>query len=107
MSNIVGTLPAKHTVDPNGSLNIDVPIQLPPSNLDPGISFSYHSAAQDMGDMGPGWVIRGLAVIERVGATRVQDGFLGRRLCRSSSPMFLTYLLDQALSVTTRTIASP
>ncbi|KLO12437.1 hypothetical protein SCHPADRAFT_941193 [Schizopora paradoxa] len=77
MSIIVGTLPAKHTVDPNGSLNIDVPIQLPPSNLDPGISFSYHSASQDMGDMGPGWVIRGLAVIERVGATKVQDGFLG------------------------------
>ena len=78
MSKIVGTIAAKHTIDPNGSLNIDVPIQLPPANLDPGISFSYHSAAQDSGDMGPGWVIRGLALIERVGATLVQDGFQGK-----------------------------
>ncbi|KAG8899687.1 hypothetical protein FRB99_006500, partial [Tulasnella sp. 403] len=76
-SHIIGTLNAQHTIDQNGSFNIDVPILLPPCNLDPGISFSYHSAAQDVGDMGPGWVIKGMAVIERVGATLVQDGFLG------------------------------
>ena len=74
---IIGTLEAKHTIDPNGSLNIDVPIRLPPSNFDPGLAFSYHSAAQDLSDLGPGWVIKGIEIIERVAANRAQDGFIG------------------------------
>jgi hypothetical protein len=75
---IVGTLPIKHFVDPNGSLSIDVPIQLPPARLSPHLSFAYHSAAGDTGIAGIGWVVKGIALIERAPATLAQDGLRGK-----------------------------
>ncbi|KAL6297836.1 hypothetical protein BKA93DRAFT_831210 [Sparassis latifolia] len=76
-NSIVGTLPIKHTVDPNGSLFLDVPLQLPSAKVSPKISLSYHSAATNISAIGKGWVIKGASVIERVPATVAQDGFRG------------------------------
>lgn len=74
---IVGTLAANHSVDPNGSLSMDIPIQLPPSKMAPKISLSYHSAATSVSSAGIGWVLKGASVIERVHATKAQDDFRG------------------------------
>src|ERR1700761_3699612 len=75
---IIGTLPLQPSVDSNGSLSLNVPIQLPPAKLTPGLSFAYHSAAGDTNVVGQGWVIKGIAQIERVPATLAQDGFRGK-----------------------------
>ena len=79
MVNVVGTLPIEHSVDDNGSLTLQIPIQLPPAKFTPSFSFSYHSAAGDI-SLGPGWLIKGVASVERVPATICQDGFRGRSL---------------------------
>lgn len=93
---IVGTLPIQPFVDPNGSLSLDVPVQLPPAKLTPNLTFSYHSAAGDTNVVGQGWVIKGGAQIERVPATLAQDGFRGKHHFLSSIPR-LTIDLPQAL----------
>ena len=74
---IVGTLPVNHFVDPNGSLSVDVPLQIPPSKMAPKVSLSYHSAANTVSAIGMGWVLKGASLIERVPATKAQDGFRG------------------------------
>ncbi|KAE9388392.1 hypothetical protein BT96DRAFT_927133 [Gymnopus androsaceus JB14] len=74
---IVGSLPITHSVDTNGSLSLNVPIQLPPSKFPPKLSLSYHSAAIDTSVAGYGWALKGGATIERVAATIAQDSIRG------------------------------
>ncbi len=77
-SSIVGTLPVSHSVDSNGSLLIDIPLQVPPAKMAPKLSLSYHSAATTASTVGMGWALRGVSMIERVGATKAQDGYRGQ-----------------------------
>ncbi|KAJ8463056.1 hypothetical protein ONZ45_g17719 [Pleurotus djamor] len=77
MADIVGTLTAKHSVDPNGSFSIDVPLSLPPAKMAPRLSISYHSAANNASAIGMGWAIKGASYIERVPATLSQDNIRG------------------------------
>ncbi|KAJ8496002.1 hypothetical protein ONZ45_g12626 [Pleurotus djamor] len=74
---IVGTLKIDHSVDPNGSLTLAIPIQLPPARLAPEISLNYHSASNTASAIGTGWTIKGVCVVERTPATVAQDGFAG------------------------------
>ncbi|KAG9220198.1 hypothetical protein CCMSSC00406_0007107 [Pleurotus cornucopiae] len=74
---IVGSLPVKHNVDPNGSLGIDVPLMLPPAKMAPNLTVSYHSAANNASVIGVGWTIKGASYIERVPATIAQDQLRG------------------------------
>ncbi|KAF9027293.1 hypothetical protein BDZ89DRAFT_1258726 [Hymenopellis radicata] len=76
-STIVGTLPVSHSVDSNGSLAIDIPLQVPPAKMAPKLSLSYHSAAITASTVGMGWALRGASMIERVAATKAQDGYRG------------------------------
>ena len=64
MTVVVGTLPAEHSVDANGSFTLRIPIKVPPANFPPTISFSYHSAASDF-SLGPGWMLKGEVSIQR------------------------------------------
>ena len=75
---IVGALTVKHAVDQNGSLSIDVPLQLPQAKFMPEISLSYHSAVKSPSPVGIGWVLKGASIIERVPATIAQDDFRGK-----------------------------
>ncbi|KAJ8520818.1 hypothetical protein ONZ45_g2429 [Pleurotus djamor] len=77
MAEIVGTLAAQHSVDPNGSLSIDVALTLPPAKMAPNLSISYHSAANNASAIGMGWTIKGASYIERVPATMAQDKIRG------------------------------
>lgn len=77
---IVGTLPVNHFVDQNGSLSINVPLQVPHAKLMPQLSLAYHSAANSSSTVGFGWVIKGASFIERVPSTIDQDGRRGRFL---------------------------
>lgn len=83
-SPIVGTLAIEHSVDPNGSLNLKVPITVPPAKLSPDILVSYHSAAQEMSVLGHGWEIQAFGLIERTPATIAQDRFAGTSRLLSS-----------------------
>ncbi|KAF9019803.1 hypothetical protein BDZ89DRAFT_1116604 [Hymenopellis radicata] len=74
---IVGTLPAAQSVDANGSLSIDIPLQVPPAKMAPKLSLAYHSASTGASTVGLAWVLRGASMIERVEATKAQDGFRG------------------------------
>ena len=74
---IVGSLPIEHSVDPNGSLSIRVPIQVPPAKLSPDISISYHSAVDVMSVLGHGWDLQAYGFIQRTPATVAQDNFSG------------------------------
>ena len=42
---ITGTLPMTHTIDPSGSMIINVPILLLSSRFNPILTFAYHSNA--------------------------------------------------------------
>jgi hypothetical protein len=86
---IVGTLQAEHSVDPNGSLNLNVAIQVPPAKLGPDISVFYHSAITEMSVLGVGWELEAFGIIQRVGATIAQDGFSGK-------PFIFYYYVDQS-----------
>ncbi|KAJ8517614.1 hypothetical protein ONZ45_g5227 [Pleurotus djamor] len=77
MADIVGTLSAQHSVDPNGSLTIDVTLTLPPAKMAPSLTISYHSAANNASAIGMGWTIKGVSYIERVAATVAQDNIRG------------------------------
>ncbi|KAF4593628.1 hypothetical protein EYR40_008416 [Pleurotus pulmonarius] len=77
MAEIVGALPVKHDVDPNGSLTIDVQLMLPPAKMAPNLTVSYHSAATNASVIGVGWVLKGVSCIERVAATVAQDQIRG------------------------------
>ncbi|KAF9064010.1 hypothetical protein BDP27DRAFT_1334218 [Rhodocollybia butyracea] len=77
MASIVGTLPISQTVDPNGSLSLDITLQIPPAKMAPSFSLAYHSASSSVSTVGMGWALRGASAIERVGATKDQDGFRG------------------------------
>ncbi|KAJ8515295.1 hypothetical protein ONZ45_g7271 [Pleurotus djamor] len=74
---IVGTLKIDHSVDPNGSLALTIPIQLPPARLAPEIALNYHSASNTASTIGTGWTIKGISIVERTPATIAQDGFAG------------------------------
>ncbi|KAK7452669.1 hypothetical protein VKT23_012067 [Stygiomarasmius scandens] len=74
---IAGSLPVNSTVDPNGSLAIQVPIRVPPAKLSPDLSISYHSAVHEMTVLGHGWELDAFSLIQRTAATVVQDGFAG------------------------------
>ncbi|KAL0957871.1 hypothetical protein HGRIS_000054 [Hohenbuehelia grisea] len=76
-NSIVGTLPIKHSVDANGSLSITVPLQPPPAKMAPDIALAYHSASNNASSVGVGWTLKGVSIIERVAATKVQDGRRG------------------------------
>ena len=82
MAEIVGALPVKHDVDPNGSLTIDVQVMLPPAKMAPNLTVSYHSAANNASVIGVGWALKGASVIERVAATIAQDQIRGSFSCR-------------------------
>lgn len=77
-SSIVGTLDVGHSVDPNGSLSLDIAIKVPPAKLSPEISVSYHSAVTEMSVLGLGWELHAHGFIQRTSATVVQDGFAGK-----------------------------
>jgi hypothetical protein len=80
MSNpIVGTLAIEHSVDPNGSLVFEVPIKVPPANLDPEIRLAYHSAISELSVLGVGWDLQAFGLVQRTGATIAQDNFSGQR----------------------------
>lgn len=80
VNEIVGSLPISHSVDANGSLSVDVSIQLPPSKFPPELSLSYHSAAIDTSVVGYGWALKGGAAVTRVAATIAQDDIRGMSL---------------------------
>jgi len=77
-SSIVGTLDVGHSVDPNGSLSLDILINVPPAKLGPGISVSYHSAVTEMSVLGLGWELHAYRFIQRTSATVDQDGIAGK-----------------------------
>ena len=74
---IVGSLAVDHSVDPNGSLVLKVPIKAPPAKLSPDVSISYHSAVRRLSVLGHGWELQAFGFIERTAATIAQDGFAG------------------------------
>ena len=78
MSNsIVGSLAIEHSVDPNGSLYLKVPIRVPPAKLSPDIFLGYHSAVHQLSVLGHGWDLNAFGFIERTAATVAQDVFSG------------------------------
>lgn len=74
---IAGALQARHNIDANGSLSINVPLLTPHAKAVPDLSLAYHSAANAPSTLGLGWVLKGAPMIERVPATIAQDGFRG------------------------------
>ncbi|KAE9393736.1 hypothetical protein BT96DRAFT_978801 [Gymnopus androsaceus JB14] len=76
-SKIVGTLPIIHSIDANGSLSLDINVQVPPAKMAPHLSLAYSSASTAASTVGMGWALKGISVIERVAATKAQDGFRG------------------------------
>ncbi|KAJ7475487.1 hypothetical protein B0H11DRAFT_2032379 [Mycena galericulata] len=76
-TSIVGTLPVSQSVDSNGSLSLEIPVQTPPAKMAPKLSLAYHSASTRTSIVGMGWALKGTPTIERVAATKDQDGFRG------------------------------
>ncbi|KAJ7125831.1 hypothetical protein C8R43DRAFT_1212260, partial [Mycena crocata] len=76
-ASIVGTLPISHSVDANGSLAIEVSLQIPPAKVAPKFTLAYHSASTGASAAGMGWALKGAPSIQRVAATQAQDGFRG------------------------------
>lgn len=77
MSTIVGSLAIDRTVDPNGSLFLKVPIQVPPAKHAPDLSISYHSAVHQQSVLGHGWDLHAFGLIQRTARTVAQDGVSG------------------------------
>ncbi|KAJ7125821.1 hypothetical protein C8R43DRAFT_1212234 [Mycena crocata] len=76
-ASIIGTLPISHSVDANGSLAIEVSLQIPPAKVAPKFTLAYHSASTGASAAGMGWALKGAPSIQRVAATQAQDGFHG------------------------------
>lgn len=72
VSNLTGTL----AVD-NGSLNYNVPLNLPKGvgGVKPSTSLNYSSSGGN-GYLGQGWSITGLSAISRCGSNKVDDGVI-------------------------------
>ncbi|KAF9507107.1 hypothetical protein BS47DRAFT_1366863 [Hydnum rufescens UP504] len=84
MSNtIVGSLAIDHCVDPNGSLFLKVPIQVPPAKLTPDLSISYHSAVHQQSVLGHGCDLHTFGLIQRSARTVAQDGVSGKSIVGS------------------------
>lgn len=77
-SSYAGALQGTFQVSSSGAASYTIPISLPPGTHDmaPRLSINYtHSSGN--GQLGMGFSMSGLAAIQRVGATVVQDGFVG------------------------------
>lgn len=65
----------KFSVDGSGGACYNIPLEIPPgtAGVQPALSLSYNSG-RGLDLLGVGWTLKGLPVIERVAATRAQDG---------------------------------
>lgn len=74
-----GTSVIQTKVAANGSLEVKLPLLLPPgtAGVEPRLSLSYDGNQMHDGPMGVGWGVEGLSSITRCGKTPAQDGTWG------------------------------
>lgn len=73
-----GSVKGAFSVTENGNASYSIPIAIPPgtNHMQPEMTLVYSSGGEN-GAFGMGWSLQGLSMIERVGATPVQDGYRG------------------------------